>query len=202
MKEFIIKILHGLFGYERYLRMFSAFKIKTLRLDKRKSAFLYFTSLHGAHANIVVAGACTGITTVPFVRKYPGRTVFAYEPVKSNFNVLNDVIRKFGLSNVKTFHLGLGNRREEREFVLPLVNGVKKQGLAHIRDASIEGYEDGVTETVTVDRLDNRSELQSIRIDGIKIVAENFELPIFEGARSIIEKNKPVIYCELWENEN
>ena len=65
---------------ERYLRMFSAFKIKTLRFDKRKSAFLYFTSLHGTDANIVVAGACTGITTIPLCEITRGELFWLTNP--------------------------------------------------------------------------------------------------------------------------
>ncbi len=39
-------------------------------------------------------------------------------------------------------------------------------------------------------------------IDGIKIVAENYEKFIFEGGEQLIKKNMPLIYCELWFNEN
>jgi hypothetical protein len=97
--------------------------------------------------------------------------------------------------------LGLGNKTERREIILPVLKGVKKQGMAHIKDNTILEYNEGLSEMIELDILDNRKELNSIKIDAIKIVAENFEFQIVEGARKIIENNKPLIYCELWDND-
>lgn len=118
MKESIIKVLHYILGYERYLKIFSIFKIRTLSFDGRKSDFLFFNELLDENAKVVVIGACTGITTIPLAK----------------------------------------------------------------------------------DKI-NRKEINSIKIDVIKIVAENFEFQIFEGAKKIIENNKPLIYFELWDND-
>lgn len=201
MKEAIIKILHFILGYERYLKIFSIFKIKTLALDGRKSDFLFFNELLGENAIIVVIGACTGITTVPLAKGKANRKVFAYEPLTSNFKVLNRVVNYFNLNNVFNYNLGLGNKTEKREIILPLLKGVKKQGMAHIKDSRILEYNEGLSEMIDLDILDNRKEINTIKIDAIKIVAENFEYQIFEGAKKIIENNKPLIYCELWDNE-
>jgi hypothetical protein len=40
------------------------------------------------------------------------------------------------------------------------------------------------------------------RITAMKIDVENFEYFVLKGAERIIAENQPVIYCELWENEN
>jgi FkbM family methyltransferase len=201
LKETIIKILHLIFGYERYLKIFSIFKIRTLSLDRRKSDFLFFNELVDENANVVVIGACTGITTIPLAKNKTNRKVFAYEPLTSNFKVLNQVVSYYKLTNVFTFNLGLGNKTEKREIILPVLKGVKKQGMAHIKDNTILEYNEGLSEMIELDILDNRKEINSIKIDAIKIVAENFEFQIFEGARKIIENNKPLIYCELWDND-
>jgi FkbM family methyltransferase len=201
LKESIIKILHYILGYEKYLKIFSIFKIRTLSLDGRKSDFLLFNELPDENATIVVVGACTGITTIPLAKGKAGRKVFAYEPLPSNFKVLNGVVNYFNLNNVYTYNLGLGNKMEKREIILPVLKGVKKQGMAHIKDSTILEYNEGLSEIIELDILDNRKEINSIKIDAIKIVAENFELQIFEGAKEIIENNKPLIYCELWDND-
>jgi FkbM family methyltransferase len=201
LKNFIIKILHFLFGYELYLKIFSVFKIGSLRFDKRKSDFLFFENLLGAETNIIVIGACTGITTIPLARYHTNRCIFAYEPLSSNFRALTRIITHYQLTNIHAFNIGLGNKKEEKKIILPVLNGVKKQGMAHLMDPSIKNYNDGISETVSIDRLDNRIELLALKISGIKIVAENFESQIIEGAKQLIEKNKPLIYCELWDNE-
>jgi hypothetical protein len=107
MKESIIKILHFILGYERYLKIFSIFKIRTLSLDGRKSDFLFFNELLGENAIIVVIGACTGITTIPLAKGKANRKVFAYEPLSSNFKILNRVVSYFNLNNVFNYNLGL-----------------------------------------------------------------------------------------------
>lgn len=201
MKTIILRILHFLLGYEKYLQLFSLFKIYTLRLDGRKSDFLYFNKLLGAEANIIVIGACTGITTIPLAMKCRNRKIFAYEPLSSNFQVLNKVILQYKLKNIRIFNIGLGNKSEMKGMILPVKNGVKKQGMAHIADPSIPCKSQGSREIVELDYLDNRPELLNIKIDGMKVVAENFELQIFEGAKKIIEQNRPLIYCELWNDE-
>ena len=201
MKSLTIKILHIIFGYENYLNIFSIFKIQTLSFDSRKSDFLFFETLLSNQANILVIGACTGITTIPLANKHSQRTIFAYEPSSYNYKALNRVISHYKLKNIHTYNIGLGNMTGGKELILPIVNGIKKQGMAHIKDPSILEYNDGIKETIYVDRLDERTEIQQIKIEGIKMVAENFELQILEGARMMIKKNKPLIYCELWHNE-
>jgi len=201
MKTLILKLLHFVFGYERYTRLFSIFKIRTLSFDSRKTDFLFFETLLAADANVLVIGACTGITTVPLAKGKTGRKVIAYEPLSSNFKVLNQVVSHYRLSNVSTFQLGLGNRSEQREMVLPVLNGVKKQGMAHVIDPSIVLYNEGISEPIELDFLDNRSELKQLEIKGIKLVAENFEYQIIEGAENLIASHRPLIYCELWHNE-
>lgn len=201
MKESIIKVLHYILGYERYLKIFSIFKIRTLSFDGRKSDFLFFNELLDENAKVVVIGACTGITTIPLAKDKINRKVFAYEPLTSNFKVLNRVVNYYNINNVYTYNLGLGNKRKKREIILPVLKGVKKQGMAHIKDSTILEYNEGLSEMIELDILDNRKEINSIKIDAIKIVAENFEFQIFEGAKKIIENNKPLIYCELWDND-
>ena len=40
------------------------------------------------------------------------------------------------------------------------------------------------------------------KITGIKIDVENYEYPVLLGALETLKKYKPVIYAELWDNEN
>ena len=193
--------MHHLLGYERYLEIFSIFKISTLRLDKRKSDFLYFNTLMDEKANIIVIGACTGITTIPLAKDKSKRKIFAYEPLSSNYSVLDKVVNRYKLLNIRTFNLGLADKSDQKEMILPVINGVKKQGMAHVKDSTILLNNEGLSEFVKFDCLDNRPELNKIKIAGIKVVAENFEFQVFEGAKKIIQNSRPIIYCELWANE-
>lgn len=202
MKDFIIRLLHLILGYERYLRYFTRFRITFLNSDKRKHDFLYFEKCLSNDAQIVVIGANTGITTIPFAKGNPNRTVYAYEPLASNFKILENTVQYYALRNIHSYNLALGNKTGHIEMILPIFNGARKHGMAHINDPSIESPETGETFTVEIQKLDDRAELHGTPIHAIKLVAENYELEILKGAKHLITAHKPFIYCELWHNKN
>ena len=37
---------------------------------------------------------------------------------------------------------------------------------------------------------------------GVKIDVENYEYYALKGGVNLIKRNNPIIYCELWDNEN
>jgi len=202
IKHFIIKNLHGLFGFDNYLFIFTIFKINTLSLDKRKKEYVFFSKMFPDKSNVIVIGANTGITTVPVAKNIPGGKVFAIEPVPENFKTLNRVIKFFKLKNIFPENVALGNENKIISMIMPVINDVKSHGLAHIKEESIEDHENGINYTVPMKRLDDLFVNSNEKIHGIKIVAENYEKFIFEGGKETILKHKPLIYCELWLNEN
>ena len=50
--------------------------------------------------------------------------------------------------------------------------------------------------------MDDLDTFEDIKIDGIKLDVENFEYFALKGGEQLILRDKPVIYTELWENEN
>ena len=202
MKNSFIKFLHFIFGYETYLKIFTRFRITFLKYDRRKREFIYFENFISSNANIIVIGANTGITTIPFAKGKNKRTIFSYEPLLSNYNVLEFIIKTYVLSNIKAYNIALGNKTGFEEIIVPTLNGAKKHGMAHINSVSIAPVGNGEKFTVEIDKLDNRTELIGVKIDAIKLVAENYECEILKGAKNIIIKHTPHIYCELWDNEH
>jgi hypothetical protein len=88
--------------------------------------------------------------------------------------------------------------------VMPVLSSVKMQGLSHVVHESISEFNDGIKFKTPLRMLDNISELISSekKISAIKIDVENFEYYVLSGGKKLLEKNKPVIYAELWKNEN
>lgn len=86
--------------------------------------------------------------------------------------------------------------------VLPEVDGVKKQGLSHVIDEKITEFNEGTQITVDCLKLDDVQEIKGQKIDAIKIDVENFEYEVFLGGQEILKRDKPLIYCELWNNQN
>ena len=88
--------------------------------------------------------------------------------------------------------------------VMPVINKVPMHGLSHVVHEGIVDNNDGFKYKVPVICLDNFDELNKNekRITALKIDVENFEYSVLKGGEQLIQKNAPIIYCELWDNEN
>ena len=201
MKNAIKFLLQKSIGYERYLYVFSMFKIKTLAKDAKEKDFFHFMNLiPEGEGEILDLGANIGIMTYYLAKKFPTSKVFSIEPVPSNLNILKKIVNKYKLMNVKVIQIALGEFPGQVSMVLPHFHGTKMQGLSHVKHESIEMWNDGEVFDVSMDTLDNL--FPSEKIKGIKLDVENFEFYVLKGGMEVIKKNKPIIYSELWENEN
>ncbi|AMS26370.1 hypothetical protein AEM51_04390 [Bacteroidetes bacterium UKL13-3] len=202
MKKLIQAILQRLLGFRNYLFVFALYKSKTIAQDSNEGDFSHFLSLIKPDETALDIGANIGIMTSNIAKKATRGKVFAFEPMPDNIATLKRVIHFYNLQNVTLFECALGNEAKETQMVLPVVQSVKMQGLAHVVDKSITEFNSGITFSVPQYRLDDIPELQNIPIHAIKIDVENFEYQVFLGGQKLIGNNKPIIYCELWDNEN
>jgi len=202
LKKIIQAILQRILGFGNYLFVFAIYKSLTIKSDSKEGDFRYLLQLISSTDNVLDIGANIGIMTSNLSKKIKQGKVFAFEPMPDNIRTLKKIIRFFKLTNVQLFEIALGNENKEIEMVLPVVSTVKMQGLAHVVDDSITEFNDGIRFKVPQVKLDDIDELKNVPIKAIKIDVENFEYQVFCGAKNLIIKNKPSIYCELWDNEN
>jgi FkbM family methyltransferase len=203
MKSAIKYILHKLLGFRNYLFVFSVFKIYTLKWDRKENDFLFFLKMIPAGTVVLDIGANIGVMAVLLAKKIKGAQVVAFEPVPANISALKRVIGFFSLKNVRVMEYALGNEEGEVEMVMPVIDSVKMQGLSHVVHSSITENNEGVKVKAPIHRLDNITGLNgTMKISAVKIDVENFEYFVLEGGKSFINKYKPIIYIELWENDN
>lgn len=204
MKNKAKYILHKLLGFRNYLFVFSLYKIRTLKKDKNEKDFFVFLNLIPENTIVLDIGANIGIMTVHLAIAIKGVTVYSFEPMPNNINAFNRIINYFKLKNVKLYEIALGNSEGEVEMVMPVISNVKMQGLSHVVHDSISEFNEGEKFKVPLRMLDKMDDLMNAkkRISAIKIDVENFEFFVLEGAQKLISKNKPIVYAELWENEN
>lgn len=200
MKNTIKFILQKLLGYERYLFVFSKFKIKTLKKDKKEGDFFLFMDEIKSEGDILDVGANIGIMTFHLAKTFPNKKIYSIEPMPNNLAVLNKIIKHFSLNNVDVKPLALGEKKEELEMVLPLNGKVKMQGLAHVVHDSIDEWNEGEKIKVQCETLDNL--FSDTPISGIKMDIENFEYFALKGGEHLLKQNHPVVYLELWDNAN
>ena len=204
MKSTIKYTLHKLFGFNTYLFIFSLFKIYTLKRDKNEKDFFQFLRLIPENTSVLDIGANIGIMTVHLARSINNVTVYCFEPIPNNILTFKRIVNHFKLKNVHLFETALGNTEGTIKMVMPIINSVKMQGLSHVIHDSIPENNEGAVFSASLKMLDNIELLvnNSKRISAIKIDVENFEFFVLEGAKKLIIKNQPIIYAELWENEN
>jgi FkbM family methyltransferase len=169
-------------------------------MNKHEKEFVYFLSLLPRDGLVLDIGANIGIMTVPLAQKADRGLVYAFEPMPNNLTALKRVIKYYKLGNVTLFEHALGNQTAELKMLMPIINNVKMQGLSRIIDD--DNTEPGERFSVPVIRLDDIPLLQNAKsIAGIKIDVENFEFEALSGGKELLLKHKPIIYCEMWDNE-
>ncbi len=202
MKSLIQRILQSLLGFESYLLVFSLYKIKTLKWDRGEKDFFYFLNLIPHNGHVLDLGANIGIMTYHLSQRVNHGRVIAFEPIPWNANTLRKVVKYHKLSNVEVEELALGNENGHLRMVVPIVNGVKKQGLCHVITPEITEFNEGIQVEVAQITLDSLQSTIGVKIDAIKIDVENFEYSVFQGAKNVIQTDRPLVYCELWDNQN
>jgi FkbM family methyltransferase len=201
VKNRIKYILQKGLGFERYLYLFSHFKIRTLKKDKNEGDFFHFLDLlKEGQGNILDIGANIGIMTYYLATRFPNSTIHSLEPVPVNFGVLKRIVDKNKLKNVQLYPIALGQRPGTLKMILPYNGKTRMQGLSHVKHESISEWNEGEEFDVPVKTLDEL--FLGEKIQGIKIDIENFEYFAFLGGLELLKENSPVVYAELWDNDN
>jgi FkbM family methyltransferase len=202
MKSTIQKYLQKMLGFERYLFIFSIFKILTLKIDRKENDFFFFLKLLPENSVVLDIGANIGIMSVHLCRSVKKGIVYAFEPIPENYQVLQKVIKFFKIGNFHLFNCALGDQNKLVEMIMPVNASVKKQGLSHMVHETIQDLNEGVRYNVLQRTLDSVAQEIKIPFYAIKMDVENFEFYVLKGGSDCIAKYRPIIYCELWDNEN
>jgi FkbM family methyltransferase len=204
MKTFVKYILQKILGMKTYLYVFAWFVIIKLKWDRKEKDFFHFLNLFPDEGVILDLGANIGVTSYHLSKRFPKSTIFSFEPLTLNMDTLKHIKKRFNLDNVKEFQVAVGDKPGTLEMVMPVINNVPMHGLSHVIHDDNPENNNGFRYHVPVVRLDDFAELKQPgkRITALKIDVENFEYYALKGAEKIITENQPVIYCELWENNN
>jgi len=204
MKTLVKFVLQKVLGFKNYLFFFSLYITASLKHDRKEGDFLYFLSMLPDNSTVLDIGANIGVMSVHLAKKLPHSDILSFEPVPDNLITLKRLIRYFKLTNIQVYDFALGNYNGTAEIVLPEHRHVKFHGLSHIEGVEGSESDDGIKYKVAMHRLDDLAELQMPvkQVAGIKIDVENYEFQVLEGALELLTKYKPVIYAELWENQN
>lgn len=204
MKNFVKYVLQKLLGFDNYLFVFSLYIINTLKRNRKEKDFLFFLKLIKEKGVILDIGANIGVMSVYLSKNFPDSQIYSFEPIPANIKAFKRITEHYKIQNVKLVETAVGNVNGNIEMLMPVVKSVRFQGLSHVIQENEALNEEGdkfTTPLTTIDSFYKTEKLQQ-PIIAIKIDVENYEFFVFEGAKEILEKHQPIIYCELWENQN
>jgi FkbM family methyltransferase len=190
---------HRTLGTQNYALATALFRLGR-GYDKTYKGFLQLLPQGGRLLDI---GANIGITTVFARRKRPDLKLIAFEPVPSNVAAAQRLFRIMRVNEVELHQVALGDSTGTVEMVMPKIAQMPASEQSHLVD---DGYdypsiadEGGERFTVPITMLDS---LGLPCVDGIKLDVENFESQVLRGAKSLLKRDHPIIYCELWDTPN
>ena len=156
--------------------------------------FLKENNLDIKGTNVVDIGGNNGQIAVEFAHLVGDNgKVFSFEPQRVIFQQLCGNVFVNGLDNVYAFNIALGNEEGLTTIQKP---NYFDEGFVNFGDVHVGVQSD--YETVIMRQLDSYS-LDNISI--IKIDVQGFERKVLLGAKETIEKNKPIIYIEIEQDQ-
>lgn len=132
--------------------------------------------------------------------------VFAFEPMPSIYNCLNENIQLNQFTNISAHQLALSN--EKGKAIFYAVTNPKFKDFPQLTgdgglSASHSGNHSKVQFDVTIETLDNfaKEYLKNETIDLIKLDTEANEHKVLAGAAIVLGEHRPIIQCEILKNE-
>lgn len=142
-------------------------------------------------------GANIGWYSIQFAL-YESKIIYAFEPVKSIFQKLEQNIKLNALNNIYSFNVGLSDKNMEAEIYYdPNLTGA----------SSLKGLNKNYIEKIKCNflKLDDFLYENSVsKVDFLKIDVEGNELNVIKGGLNCIKSNKPILFLELlrkWAKE-
>lgn len=133
-------------------------------------------------AVVVDVGANIGYYTILMAQR--AKKVYAIEPEKNNFEILEKNIKTNNLKNVIAIRAAVGNKNGEVKIV------ISKENFGDNRVGNGENMQ-----TIKCLRLDDILRNEQI-ISTIKIDTQGFEPEVIKGAEKIIKRDSPILFLE------
>ena len=142
-------------------------------------------------------GANIGVFTVPFAKKVGERgEVYAFEPQKLIYEILQDNLNKNKLKNVKVFNVGVGKKEEVLE-----LNDIDYSKVGNFGGVGFKVDSSSFTKNIKNKKykvkIKNLNEFMEIeKCNFMKIDVELMELDILTGGKNFLKKFRPILWIE------
>ena len=141
-------------------------------------------------------GAHGGSWTRLLSEAMPRGHVYAFEALPYYADVLHLTSQLNGWRNVTIINRAVMDSPHTVSMVYRDSNGGTLTGKTHVRGAGDVDVASVSVEGITLDSF--MSQMGPGRVGIVKVDVEGFELPVLRGAAELIERHRPLLWCETW----
>ncbi len=140
--------------------------------------------------DFIDGGAFIGDSAFMFEKFYKPNMVYTFEPLKINFDYINQTIKMNDLKHVTPVMSGIGDKEEESEI------SYNPEGLSG--SSIIIKNKNNLTQKINVTTIDNFVSKNNLNLGLIKLDVEGFESNVIKGAAESIKKYRPVMLISIY----
>lgn len=190
-----------LLGQENWLFCLAQLNLRRMQGRGYEKPFRHFVSMLPAEGTVLDIGANLGVMSTYLKRTNPNWNIIAVEPIPLHVTVMKRLFNKFNLAQIGVLETAVGDYEGSVQMQIPIQSGVRKHGLAHIITDQVTNEHEKVYE-VSIQSIDGLFATQALpQIIGMKIDVENYELEVLKGAIQTIQKYRPLLMIELWNDQ-
>jgi FkbM family methyltransferase len=144
--------------------------------------------------DIIDVGANIGALTMAYASRFPRSIIHSFEPSNFLYNLLNFNVVSNGFTNVRTYLSGCGADQEISIRSSKRANDLSNFGANSLLDNANQSCFAKENNVVVICRLDDIFENEQISF--IKIDVEGMEPDVIDGANSLIDRCRPLLFVE------
>jgi FkbM family methyltransferase len=89
-------------------------KYITLPIGIEKELFAHFKKMN--KLTIFDIGSCDGLDSIKYARMFPSSSIFAFEPLSKNVELIYSNLETYSISNIKVVQLALSDKKGQEKF--------------------------------------------------------------------------------------
>ena len=137
-------------------------------------------------------GGNIGFYSIHLSCQYPNSKFFTFEPIPKTYACLKENVENNNLKNINIYNWGLSNKNDELDFFY------YPEGSGNASLSNLSERDTVVTVKAKIKKLDEEWDSFNVKnVDFIKCDVEGAELFAFEGGKTVISDNKPIVFTEI-----